>query len=88
MEQQEAIDLAREAILLAMQISAPVVLVGMLVGLIVGLAQALTQVQEQTVAFVPKLVVMILTLSLSLPWLVARMIEYTQHLISQIPENL
>ncbi len=50
-------------------ISSPILLAGMVVGLIVGLAQALTQVQEQTVAFVPKLVIMILGLSLCLPWL-------------------
>ena len=69
-------------------ISGPVLLAGMVVGLIVGLAQALTQIQEQTVAFVPKLVIMILGLSLCLPWLVNSMIEYTQELIANIPQTI
>jgi flagellar biosynthetic protein FliQ len=88
METYHAVDIGREAIMIALQISAPVLVVGMAVGLIVGLAQALTQIQEQTVAFVPKLVVMVLAVSLSLPWLLARLIEYTQDLISNIPNTL
>jgi flagellar biosynthetic protein FliQ len=88
MEAYEAVDIGRQAILMSLQISAPVLVVGMAVGLIVGLAQALTQIQEQTVTFVPKLVLMILALSLSLPWLLSRMIQYTQDLISNIPQTL
>jgi flagellar biosynthetic protein FliQ len=55
------------------------------IALLVGLLQALTQVQEQTVAFVPKIVAMILALSLALPWLISRMVQYSTDLISQIP---
>jgi flagellar biosynthesis protein FliQ len=50
----------------------------MFVGLVVGLMQALTQIQEQTVAFVPKFLAMVLVLSLTLPWLLTQMIQYTQ----------
>ena len=88
MEPQYAIDLGREAIVMTLLISGPVLLAGMTVGLIVGLAQALTQIQEQTVAFVPKLVIMVLGLSLCLPWLLNRMIEYTQELIANIPQTI
>ena len=88
MDPQLAIDLGREAIVMTLLISSPILLAGMVVGLVVGLAQALTQIQEQTVAFVPKLVIMILGLSLCLPWLVTRMIEYTQELILNIPQTL
>ena len=88
MDSQLAIDLGREAIVMTLLISSPILLAGMVVGLIVGLAQALTQIQEQTVAFVPKLVIMILGLSLCLPWLVTRMIEYTQELIMNIPQTI
>ena len=59
MQPQDAIDLGREAIVIATLISAPVLVAGMVVGLIVGLIQALTQIQEQTVAFVPKLIAMV-----------------------------
>jgi flagellar biosynthesis protein FliQ len=85
MDPQTAIDLGREAIWTTLLIGAPVLLAGLLVGLIVGLLQALTQIQEQTVVFVPKLVAMILVLSLTLPWLITQMVQYSTDLISGIP---
>ena len=88
MDAQDAIELSRDAMTIAMLVSAPVLLAGMLVGLIIGLLQALTQIQEQTVAFVPKLVVMVLVLALTMPWLTTMMVQYSQDLIAAIPENL
>ena len=64
MDPQDAVDLGREALVIATLIAAPVLVAGMVVGLIVGLMQALTQIQEQTVAFVPKLIAMVLALGL------------------------
>ena len=63
-------------------------IVGMAVGLAVGLVQALTQIQEQTVAFVPKLFAMILVLSLMLPWLITQMVDYARDLFENIPKSL
>jgi flagellar biosynthesis protein FliQ len=80
-----AIGLGREAIWIALLISAPILLAGMVVGLVIGLLQAVTQIQEQTVAFVPKLVIMVLVLSFTLPWLLNQMMQYTTDLISGIP---
>ena len=60
MNPQDAVDLSREAIVIATLIAAPVLVAGMVIGLVVGLIQALTQIQEQTVAFVPKLIAMVL----------------------------
>lgn len=88
MDAQQAIDLGREAMMVTLLVSSPVLIVGMLVGLIIGLLQALTQIQEQTVAFVPKLIAMILALSLSLPWLLTQFVEYTQDMIGEIPSRL
>jgi flagellar biosynthesis protein FliQ len=88
MDPQDAIDLAREAVMITLWISAPVLIVGMVVGLVVGLIQALTQVQEQTVAFVPKLFAMILVLSLTLPWLISQLVDYTRDLYENIPKSL
>jgi flagellar biosynthetic protein FliQ len=65
-----------------------VLLAGMLVGLVIGLLQALTQIQEQTIAFVPKLIVMVLVLALAMPWLITMMVQYSQDLITAIPTNL
>jgi len=88
MNPQDAVDLGREALMVATLIAAPVLVAGLVVGLVVGLIQALTQVQEQTVAFVPKLVVMVLALAISLPWVLTRLVEYSQELIANIPGTL
>lgn len=88
MDPQHVVDLGREAIWITLLVGGPVLLAGMLVGLVVGLLQALTQVQEQSVAFVPKLLAMFLTVSLLLPWLLARMMEYCTNLFSNIPAHL
>jgi flagellar biosynthetic protein FliQ len=88
MDHQDAIDLGRDAVMITLLIGSPVLLAGMIVGLFIGLMQAITQIQEQTVAFVPKLVAMILVLSLTFPWLIAQMVQYSQDLISSIPSRL
>ena len=82
---EDAVDLARQAIWMAFLVGSPVLLAGMAVGLIVGLFQALTQIQEQTIAFVPKIVAMIAVLSLMLPWLITQMLQYSNDLITSIP---
>ena len=87
MDVQDAIDLSRQAIWTALLIGSPVLLSGMAVGLLVGLLQALTQIQEQTIAFVPKIVAMMMVLSFALPWLITQMMEYSKELISGIPGN-
>jgi flagellar biosynthesis protein FliQ len=85
MEPQDAIDLGRQALWTMFLVGSPVLLAGMIVGLAIGLLQALSQVQEQSVVFVPKIVVMFLVLSLTLPWLIAQMVHYTSELIGGIP---
>jgi flagellar biosynthetic protein FliQ len=85
MDAQTAIDLGREALWHTLLIGSPVLVAGLVVGLLIGLLQAVTQIQEQTVAFVPKIVAMVLALSLTLPWLVNQMIQYSTDLIAGIP---
>jgi flagellar biosynthetic protein FliQ len=88
MDAQTAVDLTQQAMLTALILGAPILLVGMVVGLLIGLAQALTQVQDQTVAFVPKIVAMAAVSVLCLPWLVQKMVEYSEYLISNIPRTI
>jgi flagellar biosynthetic protein FliQ len=78
METAAAVDLCRATLMAAVVIAAPMLLVGMAAGLLVGLMQALTQVQDQTVAFVPKILAMAGVLIICLPWLVMRMVEFTR----------
>ena len=78
MDAETAVDLCRATLMAAVIIAAPVLLVGMAAGLLVGLMQALTQVQDQTVAFVPKIMAMAAVLVICLPWLLTRMVEFTR----------
>ena len=85
MAPQEAIDMGREAIFTALLVGAPLLMIGVVVGLTIGLVQALTQIQDQTISFVPKIVAMVMALSLCLPWLVQKMLEYSEEVIMNIP---
>jgi flagellar biosynthetic protein FliQ len=85
MQPQDAIDLGREAIMLAMLVGAPVLLAGTVVGLLIGLLQALTQIQDQTIAFVPKLLAMLAVISLCLPWILDKLMQYCADVISNAP---
>ncbi|WP_146576564.1 flagellar biosynthetic protein FliQ [Neorhodopirellula pilleata] len=78
LETSAAVDLAREALIIAIVIAAPMLIVGMAAGLAIGLIQALTQIQDQTVSFVPKLLAMAAVLVACLPWLMTRMLEFTR----------
>lgn len=78
MDPASAVDLCRTALLSAVIIAAPMLIIGMVAGLLVGLMQALTQIQDQTVAFVPKILAMAGVLVICLPWLVTRMVEFTR----------
>lgn len=88
MDPQSAVDLVREAIIMALVLSAPVLIVGMAVGLVVGLLQAVTQIQEQTLSFVPKVVAALAVLTVTMPWAVSRMVEYFRDLVENIPASL
>lgn len=88
MDPQTAVDLARQAVVMTLLVSAPLLIAGTLVGLVIGLLQAVTQIQEQTITFVPKLVTMLVVLSLSMPWLLTRMVEYFRELVVNIPSSL
>ncbi len=62
--------------------------VAMVVGLIISLFQALTQLQDQTLSFVPKILAMVGTLLLIMPWIIGKIVSYTVELWSSIPDNL
>lgn len=76
MSADQAIDFARQALLLGLLVAAPVMVVGLIVALIVGILQAATQVTEQTITFVPKLAAMALIGALFLPWMISRIVDF------------
>lgn len=75
-----AVDLSRDALLVALILAGPIMAIGMIVGLGISIFQAVTQLQEQTLTFVPKIVGMGIATAFFLPWLVMRMIEYTRQM--------
>ncbi len=78
----DATDLIRDTLVLALQISAPMLLIGMAVGIIISLFQAVTQIQEQTLTFVPKIASMIVAAILLMPWIAQRLLEYAETIFS------
>ena len=82
MTEAEVIDLGREAILITLTVSAPILLIGMIVGLAISILQAVTQVQEQTLSFVPKIIAMALAVGLLLPWIARSLMEFSQRMFT------
>ncbi|NQD91242.1 flagellar biosynthesis protein FliQ [Pseudomonas sp. CrR25] len=80
-----ALDLFREALWLTAVIVAVIVVPSLLVGLLVAMFQAATQINEQTLSFLPRLLVILLTLIFAGPWLLRELMEFTQTLIMNIP---
>ncbi|MEI7445680.1 MAG: type III secretion system export apparatus subunit SctS [Burkholderiales bacterium] len=85
MQQTEAIRITYEALWLVVQLSAPPVLAVAIVGLIVALLQAATQVQEQTVQFVAKFVVMVIALFATAAMLSGQLQSFADRVFSDIP---
>lgn len=85
MNTSEAVELVREAIVMALLLGAPLLIIGMVVGLAIGLLQALTQIQDQTVSTVPKLVAMTLAIIVCLPWLADQLVDYSRNLYETLP---
>jgi len=84
MNTADVLEIAREAILLMLQIGAPVMLIALAVGLLVALFQALTQIQEMTLAFVPKILVIFVSVLLLLPSMVSSLTAFTERLAERI----
>jgi flagellar biosynthesis protein FliQ len=84
MNANDAVDIARDTILVALKLGAPAMLLALVVGLAIAFLQALTQIQEMTLTFVPKMIVILLSLLLFLPFMLATLTTFTQGLMTRI----
>ena len=84
MTETEAIDVCREAILAMIVISGPIMMIMLVVGVVVSLFQALTQIQEQTLTFVPKMLIGFGTAIFLAPFMVSHLVTFTQHIADRI----
>ncbi|MBT6843729.1 MAG: flagellar biosynthesis protein FliQ [Candidatus Melainabacteria bacterium] len=86
MDQAQFIDISNQALLTAAIVSIPVLVPSLIGGVLISLFQALTQISEQTLTFVPKLVIMIISYFFAGPWIIRYMVNYTSSIIERIPE--
>ena len=84
MTPEEIVGIGREALFMAIQVAGPILIVGLIVGLTIGIFQATTQIQEMTLVFVPKLVVMVLLLLYLGKWIAVNMIFYTVSVFERV----
>jgi flagellar biosynthesis protein FliQ len=84
-DMQMAADVTREALWIAIKIALPVLTVGLAVGLVVSIFQAATQVQETSLSFLPKMLAIVATLALLLPWMLSVLVEYARRLVTDLP---
>ena len=86
MNQDVVVSLTMDAISVAMKVALPMLLVGLVVGLLVSIFQAVTQIQEQTLAFIPKIAGLAVVLVVAGPWMLGQLLTWTEELYGQIPK--
>ena len=84
MDTAGVLDVSRDAVIVLLKLSAPLMITALVIGLIVSLFQALTQIQEMTLAFVPKILVVFVALLVFLPFMISTLITFTEGLTQRI----
>jgi flagellar biosynthetic protein FliQ len=86
MEPGIAIDIGRQALIITLLVSGPILIAGLVVGIVIGIFQAVTQIHEMTLTFIPKILVMVGVFLFLLPWMTITLIDYTVGLFDMIPK--
>jgi flagellar biosynthetic protein FliQ len=85
MTQELVLDMVREGLYTVILVAAPPLVMGLVVGLIVSIFQAATSIQEQTMAFIPKILAVLASLILFGPFMMTKLEEYFKYMVSNIP---
>ncbi|UCE25058.1 MAG: flagellar biosynthesis protein FliQ [Candidatus Zixiibacteriota bacterium] len=85
MTPQMVVAIGREALMLTVMVSGPLLLFALVVGLIISIFQAVTQIQEMTLTFVPKILAVALALLIFLPWMINMATDFARHMFELIP---
>lgn len=83
-----AIQVGRDALAMVMLVSAPMLGLGLLVGILVSVFQATTQIQEQTLAFIPKIIAVFVAILIFGPWMLSLMVGYTREIFINLPNMI
>ena len=84
MNDQEVIETAQQALLIAIEVGAPILMIGLIVGVAIALVQALTQIQEITLVFVPKILAILLSMFFFLPMIMKTLMVFMEELADKI----
>ena len=82
------VQIGQEAFFIVMLVSAPMLGLGLLVGLLVSVFQATTSIQEQTLAFIPKIIAVFVAILIFGPWMLRIMVEYLTNLLVNLPSYI
>ena len=85
MTPETVMDLAHSTLMVTSMIAAPLLLIALVAGLVIGMLQAATQINEATLSFIPKLILMVLTLFAVGPWILRVLLDFTHDLYTNIP---
>ena len=85
MNPEDFISIARQGLELTIMLSMPLLVAALVTGLLVSVFQAATQINEMTLSFIPKLLVMFVVAVLAGPWMLQLLVEYTRRLFESIP---
>jgi flagellar biosynthetic protein FliQ len=88
MTSQDAVDIGKDALILAVKLAGPFLIVVLAVGVIVGILQSVTQVQEQTLSFVPKLIGAAIVIAVSGAWMLDEAVTFGRELMARAPEMI
>ena len=80
----DLLSLTRDAVMMIVKVSGPALLLGLVVGTVIALVQAIVQVNEMTLTFVPKLIVLFVTMIIFMPFMLATIIKFTEYIFDQI----
>ena len=85
MTPENVMDLAHRMLLVTAMVAAPLLLIALITGLVIGMLQAATQINEATLSFIPKLLLLVLTLFVAGPWILRVLTDFTRDLYTSIP---
>ena len=88
MTPENVMDLAHSTLLVTVMMAAPLLLTALITGLVIGMLQAATQINEATLSFIPKLMVLVLALFVSGPWILRVLVDFTRDLYANIPNMI
>ena len=88
MDQNQVVDLALRALMLAAELAAPLLITALVVGFAISVFQSITQIQEATLSFVPKAIAVAIALVVCGHWMISEAVTFTQQLFAMIPSYL